>query len=211
VGYLLVVEDDEAARRTLVRFLRSHLPVRSASTADEAISQLGRHDDWSGFLIDVALGSSPRAGLDLLSTARRVFPNVPAALVTGSTDRTVINHAARHAATFLCKPYGPRELASFLERVVAAEVALDERLRGRLHALARKWSLTPKETELLAWLLAGRTRKSYLERPGASASAWSLHVGGLLAKANAKRTEDLLYAILREENRAAARAGGDSR
>ncbi len=212
MGALLVVDDDEGARRALVRFLRPHRRVRAASTVEEAIAQIGKFDDWSGFLIDVTLGSRPLAGLDVLATARRVFPSIPAALVTAHTETAIINQAARHSASFLCKPFGPPELVPFLERVSAAEAALDERLEGRLHVLAHKWMLSPMESDLLAWLLAGRTRTSYLERPDATPATWSLLVGSLLSKANVKRTQDLLAAILRNEMRAAARAapGGSS-
>src|SRR5262249_14009108 len=114
MGPLLVVEDDDGARRVLVRFVGSIRPVREAVTRDAAVAQLGAYDDWSGFLIDVSLGSETRAGLDVLAAARRVFPSVPAAIVTASNEREIINHAATLSATFLCKPFGPPELTAFL-------------------------------------------------------------------------------------------------
>lgn len=201
-----MVEDDEAAQRLLARFLRHHRPVRSASSVEEAVAQIGGHDDWSGFLIDVALGPLPRGGLEVLAAARRVFPSVPVALVTATNARDVINRAAALSATFLCKPFGHEELGVFLERVSAADAGLDERLEGRLHALASKWGLAPRESDILAWLLAGRTREAYMAKTGTSAMAWRSHVARLLSKAGVARTADLIASVLRDEVRAMARA-----
>jgi DNA-binding NarL/FixJ family response regulator len=168
---------------------------------------MGAHDDWSGFLIDVELGMvrGNRFGLDVLAAARRVFPSVPAALVTASTEKEVINRAATLSATFLCKPFGPQEIAAFLERVTAADAGIDERLEGRLSSLARRWELAPRETDILAWLLAGRTRENYLARTGTSPLMWRVQVGRLLKKAGAARTSDLVANVLRDEARALAR------
>lgn len=205
MGPLLVVEDDDGARRFLVRFLGSVRPIREAVSRDAAVAQLGAHDDWSGFLIDVSLGSDSRAGLHVLAAARRVFPSVPAAVVTASTEREVINQAATLSATFVCKPFGTSELTTFLERVMAAEAGLDERLEGRLHELARRWDLTRRETDILAWMLAGRTRDSYLAKHDLSASAWRGAVTKLLAKAGTSRISDLVLTVFRDEARAIAR------
>jgi len=202
MGCLLVVDDDEGSRRALVRFLKQHRPVREAASAEEAVAHLGVHDDWSGFLIDVSLCGRERAGLDVLAAARRMFPAVPAALVTGSNDKVLINRAAALSAGFLCKPFGPEELTAFLERVLAAEAGLDERFRGRLHALARRWSLAPKEADIFAWLIAGKTREAFLEQTGMSAVTFRSHVAKLLAKAEVARTSDLVDLVLREEMRA---------
>lgn len=202
MGTLLVVDDDEGSRRLLVRFLRQHRPVRAAASAEEAISLLGGHDDWSGFLIDVSLCGRDLAGLDVLSAARRIFPAVPAAVVSGHNDRETINRAARQSATYLCKPFGHEELTAFLERVLAGEAALDERFQGRLHALARRWGLAPKESDILAWLLAGRSRDAFLARSGMTSVTFRAHVARLLAKADVARTSDLVSVVLREEMRA---------
>lgn len=204
-GPLLVVEDDEGARRLLVRYLEQHRPVRVASTAEEAVTQLCAHDDWSGFLIDVALGMHPRAGLDVLATARRVFPSIPASLVTGSNERDIINRAASLSASFICKPFGATELTAFIERVIAADTGLDESLEGRLHSAARRWNLAPRESEILAWLVAGKTRESYMTRTGMTSRSWAFHVGRLLAKTGAKRTGELVTAVLRDHTRSLTR------
>ncbi|MBX3190740.1 MAG: DNA-binding response regulator [Labilithrix sp.] len=208
MGPVLVVDDDEGMRRMLSRFVKQQLrPVRIASTADEAIAQIGAHDDWAGFLIDVSLGAAYHGGLEVLAAARRVFPSVPAAIVSASNSRDVINRAAALSATFLCKPFGPEELNVFLERVSAADAGLGERIEGRLHVLAQKWNLTPRETDILGWLVAGRTKEAYLTRSGITALSYRALVGRLLAKADATRTSDLVANVLREELRARRLAG----
>jgi CheY-like chemotaxis protein len=168
MGAVLVLDDDEGARRLLSRFIGQIRPVRTATTPEDAIAQIGAHDDWSGFLIDVALGAHERGGLDVLAAARRVFPAVPAALVTATNSKEVINRAAALSAMFLCKPFGHEELSVFLERTAAVEAGLDERLALRLHTLARKWDLAPREADILAWLVGGRSREGYLAKTGRS-------------------------------------------
>jgi len=208
VGAVLVVDDDEGARRLLARFLRQQRPVRAAATAEEAIAQIGAHDDWAGFLVDVSLGSNERGGLDVLSAARRVFPSVPAAVVSASTDRDVINRATALSASYICKPFGAEELTAFLLRVTAADTGLDDALENRLAELSRRWGLLPRESDLLAWLVAGKSREAYVERAGITTVVWRSAIGGLLAKAGYARTGDLVLAVLREELRARTQRRG---
>lgn len=206
MGAVLVLDDDDGARRLLSRFVAQIRPVRTATTPEDAIAQIGKHDDWSGFLIDVTLGADARGGLDVLAAARRVFPSVPAALVTAITSREVINRAAALSAMYLCKPFGHEEIAVFLERTAAVDAGLDDRLELRLHALARKWALAPRETDILAWLVAGRSRESYLAKSNMTSVALRMHVGRLLSKSGFGRTNDVVVAVLRDDVRDRARA-----
>jgi hypothetical protein len=107
---------------------------------------------------------------------------------------------------FLCKPFGPSELTAFLVRVTAADVGIDPHLEGRMAELARRWGLGPREADILAWLVAGRSRRAYLEKMGITEVSWRAAVGRLLASAGHARTNDLVTAVLREHARALSRA-----
>lgn len=157
---LLLLDDNEGALRMLERLLGREWITRTASTASSAIALLSQSNRWAGFLLDVTLGADRFGGLDVLREARRSWPLVPAALVTGTLEREVINEAARLGATVVAKPAGGPELADFLRRATAAAAA-NERGDSIANAAARRYGLTPAEVALLRWVASGNEARTY--------------------------------------------------
>lgn len=205
MGPILVVEDESAVRRTIVRFVRQYRGCREAASAAEAMALIGKHDDWTGFILDVSLGDEPDAGLHLLGAVRRVFPAVPAALLTASRETSVINRAALLSASFMAKPFGTTELIAFLARISAIEAGLAEDLEGRLQLLRFQWSLNPLEVDVLAWLIAGRSQGAWVDSTGSNLLEWRKAVTALLKKSGTKDPDSLVNAILAEHVRARRR------
>lgn len=196
-GSFLVVEDEDTARRTLVRMVSRYRSVRSARDYDAAIAELRSGRAFSGFFFDVGLGDRPLGGFDLVDVARVEFPTVPIALVTGRIDPVVVNRAAASGAVIVSKPLGEHELVPFLQRVVAREHGFRGDFAACFDAVSRAFALSPREHEMLAWLVAGGTRAGYLERSGLMESTFKTHVKHILAKTNAPTIADLVATTLR--------------
>lgn len=213
--HILVVEDDDSVRRVVVRLVRKYRPVRDAGSVEEAISLLGSHRDWCGFVVDVALARHIRGGFDVLEEAMALFPGLPAAVITGSVVREVVNRATAIGAMILAKPFREPELLPFIQQVTAREHGLDESFAKRLDSLSRAWRLTPREHEILAWFVSGGTRESFLSEMRIAETTLKSHVKHMLEKTKADSLGDLVSEALRrsmESGKAAApRAPSSSR
>jgi CheY-like chemotaxis protein len=80
---VLVVDDVDLVRRTMVRELTHHFRVVTASSAADALDQLVRCPDIAGIVSDLDLGHGPN-GIALLEAVRRHRPWVVRFLATGS-------------------------------------------------------------------------------------------------------------------------------
>lgn len=197
VGSLLVVEDDDATRRCLGRIVTRYRVVRFASSVEEALALLESRTDWCGILVDLNLGTRANGGFEILERARERFPDVPCALVTGQIEVAVVNRAAMMNTAVFGKPVGEAELGAFLRRVIARDHAFQTSLATRLEALSTEWKLSPREYEIVAWLVAGQTRDAYLLRSGMAETTFRTHMKHIFRKAGASSFAELLSLALR--------------
>jgi len=128
---VLIVDDDEQVRRTLVRLLELHeLTCRALSTVGDALDAI-RHDPPDIVLLDVNL--ERESGLDLLRALRRTNPRRPAVvLMTGS--RNLFGEISTEIGTaddWVTKPWDPQELVARLYLAKRRSLASrDERSAG---------------------------------------------------------------------------------
>ena len=180
---VLVVEDDHRAARLVGRVLRSKgLEIEHVATKGAALRALRSDASWRAFLIDIRLTPSGCEGLDVLDQVAAQFPTTPRAVISGMLDRSAINRATRHGATFICKPCAGEELARFAEAAMSSSID-DLELRNHVVAWGRSTGLTPKELEVLALLVGGRTRTESCGVSGVREKTLASHIGAILAKA----------------------------
>lgn len=196
-GRMLVVEDDDGFYRCLERIVSRYRPLRHARTFEAARAELEARKDWCGFVFDVNLDERARAGLELAEMAAERFPGVPAMVMTGFIDGATVNRATALGAYVLTKPAGEAELMPFLQRVIAREHGFLKDFSDRLDALTRSWRLSPREHEIVAWFVAGRTREEYLDFSGVADSTLKTHVKHIIEKTACESLGDVVASALR--------------
>ena len=205
---LLVVEDDPAALRALERLLGDRPRVYATSGA-EARTALTTLTGLTGCLLDVGLPEGPRAGLELLEWIRNTALDLPCALVTGTCEADVVNAGERLRATVIIKPATAELLAWVLEqgdRPTTAELPTAIARQAKV-----RYELTKKETEVVAWFVAGRDLAAFLAHAKVSRSTFKSHRTRILLKTGASSLEmlasRLLHAQLESERLQGLRAG----
>ncbi|MDP9251259.1 MAG: response regulator transcription factor [Chloroflexota bacterium] len=167
---ILLVEDDEATRRTVAANLAAHgHSVRAASSGEEALAlwELRRPD-----LILLDLGLPGMDGLGVLRRVRRDATTPIVVLSARGQERDKVEALDAGADDYLAKPFGMPELhariRAALRRTMASGVATDGSVRiGALRLDPERrlvtvgdteLRLTPREYEVLKVLLlhAGR-------------------------------------------------------
>jgi DNA-binding NtrC family response regulator len=112
---LLIVDDDEALRDTLVRrFQRQGMEVTAADSGEEALARADR-TRWDVALLDLHLPGMN--GIDLLAALKERQPDVEALMLTahGSIDTAI--QAMRHGAyDYLAKPFQLPDLEVHLQK-----------------------------------------------------------------------------------------------
>lgn len=110
---VLVVDDDEISRRTLVRTLSEYEVVAAASGTEAA--ELADKYDFDVVVSDVEMPGM--SGLQLLQRIKSTKPDLPVLLVTGSPKTTHIADAVRYGATcYLTKPLDVDVVVEEVER-----------------------------------------------------------------------------------------------
>jgi response regulator RpfG family c-di-GMP phosphodiesterase len=114
---VLVVDDDDAVRGAIVRFLeQEHHTVLAAPGIDVA-RELLLQRDVIAVVCDVTLAGE--SGLDLLAEVKRLKPEVEVLIMTGNADvQTAIEALHRGAYDFLRKPFAWETLRAALARAI---------------------------------------------------------------------------------------------
>ncbi len=187
---VFVVDDDQAMRKSLARLLDSvGLAVR---TYDSAEAFLADYDPERPGCLILDIRMPGLSGLDLQERLAAGGARLPIIIMSAHGD---IDKAVRAmkcgAVDFIKKPYKGRVL---LERVREA-LAIDARRRraaaARAIVAARAARLTPRERQIAALLVAGKSAKQIAFELGLSRKTVDVHRGHVLTKMMADSVVEL--------------------
>lgn len=187
---VFVVDDDVRVREALRSLIESAgLEVAVFASASEFLAA-DRPDVAACLVLDLELPDIH--GLELQEAlADREAP--PIVFVTGHGDIPSSVRAMKAGAVeFLAKPFGDRELL----RAIDAAIALDraERVRrSERRALEERYHrLTPREREVLPFVVAGFANKQTAGELGTSEITIGVHRGNLMRKLGARSLAELV-------------------
>jgi putative two-component system response regulator len=130
---LLVVDDDEAVRRTFALILsRAGYSIDTACSGEDAIEALGR-EQFAAVLCDVRMPGID--GLTVLRHARALDPEVSLVVVSAVDDAATALAALRAGASeYLTKPIERQALEATVARVLAEREATQKRTTEAIRA-----------------------------------------------------------------------------
>lgn len=146
---LLIVEDDEDYRKTVVRwFLRRGYRVQDAPNADAALDRCQRQQFHVG-VFDLRMPG--KSGLELLGQIKATSPETEVVLLTGEgTIETAVEAMKLGAIDYLLKPFPLAELETVVQRAAETSTlrkenrqlkALLQRTQGQLDMIGRSASM----------------------------------------------------------------------
>src|SRR5690348_12589502 len=129
---VLVVEDDPVTAKFMRLSLeRDGFHVIEAHTGSEAVAVLAQTAPVDVVVTDYRLPGV--SGLDLVSVATRMDPNVPCIMVTGSTELEVaVTAMANGAIGYLVKPFTGDALRVVVARAMERRRLAEEAMRLRV-------------------------------------------------------------------------------
>ena len=188
---IYVVDDDRGVRDSLSLLLRSVGIENEAYESAAAFLAAYRTGRVACLIVDISMPGM--SGLELQDELNRRHISLPIIFITGHGDVPMAVTAMKAGAVdFLPKPFRDQEL---LDRVTAALGKAASEFADEQHAIdvrARYGSLTPREAEVMAKVVAGCANKVIAMDLGVSQRTVELHRARVMQKMAVRSLAELV-------------------
>jgi len=189
---IVYVIDDDASVRDAIRNLLESIPlsVETYASPQEFLSN-ARLDTPSCLVLDIRLPDS--SGLDFQSVLMNRGIHIPIIFITGHGDVAMSVRAMKAGAfEFLTKPFRHQELLDAIYHAIDQDQAYRQEQAEQESIRARYASLTPREKEVMALVVAGMSNKQIGSQIGIRQATVKFHRGRVVVKMGAGSVADLV-------------------
>ena len=187
---VIVIDDDPGMRESISGLLRSvGFQVKTLASVDE-FRQSGSPQGPSCLVLDVRLPG--QSGLELQRELAASRAQLPIVFITGHGDIPMTVQAMKGGAIeFLTKPFRDQDLLDAIQLGLARDRARLDDEKSMTGLRARFETLTAREREVMAWVVAGRLNKQIAGEMGISEITVKVHRGQVMRKMKASSLPDL--------------------
>ncbi|WP_221047511.1 LuxR C-terminal-related transcriptional regulator [Methylogaea oryzae] len=204
---ILLIDDHFCAREGVALLLQQMLPdaqVFEAHSVETGLA-IGGTTRLNLALLDVQLPG--KNGLEGLAELKAAFPDLCVVMFSGLEDRELVFEALRLGAMgFIPKSLSRQEFAAALQDVLAGRPYLPASAvaggssglpvpGARWVADPRELGLTPREFEVLRWLVQGKGNKDIAKRLGVSEQTVKNHLRPIFHKFGVARRAELVVKV----------------
>ena len=188
---VFIVDDDASVREALGRLMRSAgLRVEAFASAEEFLNR-ARTDAPSCLVLDVQLPDL--SGLDLQRRMVDANNEMPIVFITGHGDiPTTVRAMKAGAIEFLTKPLLEGDVLESIRQAIARDRVVRDHNAETAYLRARRASLTPREDEIMEWVVSGLLNKQIAGELGISEETVKVHRGQVMRKMGADSLADLV-------------------
>jgi FixJ family two-component response regulator len=190
-GMVFVVDDDAPMRESLRNLIRSvGLRVELFSSAQEFLES-NRPDVPSCLVLDVRLPGL--SGLDLQRRTTEARIEIPIIFITGYGDIPMTVGAMKAGAVeFLSKPFRDQDLLDAIQEALERDRKARDQRAALEELRSRFASLTPREREVMARVVAGLLNKQIGVELGMSETTVKIHRHQVMDKMRAGSLPELV-------------------
>lgn len=192
---VFIVDDDEGVRTSLGILLDS-VGYRAVGFAS-AREFLERYDpDQPGcLLLDIRMPEMTGMELQRELAARAIF--LPVIFITGHGDVAMAVEAMKSGAfDFLQKPFGHKDLLERIGRALEADASARQALARKEELAHRHATLTPREKEVMAMIVAGQANKVIAQDLNLSERTVEIHRARVMDKMGTRSLAHLVRMAL---------------
>jgi len=188
---VFLVDDDDAVRHALSLYLESRgFRVRSYASARDLLMGIDIKD--TGVLI-LDLRMKEMSGLELQAELKSRCVALPIIFVTGHGN---VEHSVQAfkegASDFIEKPFENEVLLESIESALQKERSQRKRRHIRLELADKFERLTPREREVLIYIVNGTSNKNLAEVLGVSSRTIEVHRSRVMSKMAADSLPELV-------------------
>ncbi len=192
---LYLVDDNDAVRHALRLFLESrNFPVQEFSSAESLLASI---DPRATGLLVLDLCMQGMSGLELQAKLKASDIQLPIIFITGHGNvQDSVNALKAGAVDFIEKPFDNEVLLDSIRRALQQERQQREQRRV-LQELTRKFErLTPREREVMKYIVNGTSNKHLAELLGVSSRTIEVHRSRIMSKMGARSLPELVCMAL---------------
>jgi two-component system response regulator FixJ len=192
---VFVVDDDQAVRDSLALLVQSvGLEVETFPSAREFLDAYRR--DRPGCLItDIRMPGM--SGLELQEQLSADHRPIPVIVLTGFGDVPAAVRALKGGAIdFVEKPFNPQALLDLVQQAIVRDAELREQAGREADLASRMASLTPREHEVMALVVAGKANKVIAIDLAISERTVELHRARIMKKMRVRSLAELMRTVL---------------
>jgi len=188
---VFIVDDDASVRTSTERLVRSvGFRVQTFASAKEFLDA-SRPEGPACLVLDVRLPGL--SGLDLQHELAQSGPQVPIIFITGHGSIPMSVQAMKAGAVeFLTKPFQRGELIAAIRAAIERDRTAHSARRAADELRARYETLTPREREVLGFVVAGLLNKQIAGELATSERTIKFHRAHIMEKMNAASLAELV-------------------
>jgi FixJ family two-component response regulator len=198
VGHIYLIDDDESMRVSLSRMLRDlgYLVEDYAS----AKGFLEKSVPVSPAVILLDMQMPDMTGLDLQEQLLKIGRKTPIVFVSGqSHPHQIVQSLKKGALDFLFKPFNLEELLKAVADAIDFDGRQLKRVSMDVETKRDYESLTPREREVCAWLVAGLLNKDIAVKLGTTDATIKVHKARVMDKMHADSVQTLVKKYLESD------------
>ena len=192
-----IVDDDDAMRDSLKWLLESRgLEVELYASGDEFLKAFD--NGFCGCLVlDVRMNGM--SGLDLYERLQARGCTLPVIFITGHGDVPMAVSALKKGAVdFIEKPFNDQDILGLIEECMQQDLAAAVKRAESASVAQRLDSLTQREQEVLAMVVAGKLNKQIADELGISIKTVEVHRSRVMQKMAANSVAELVQITLKK-------------
>lgn len=190
-GTVFVVDDNEGVRDALCALMEAvGLPVQAFSSAE---AFLGSYDPAQPGCLILDIRMPGMSGIELQERLHEDRIGIPIIIISGHGDiDSAVRAVKAGAVDFIKKPYDATTLLERIRVAMESDRKLREEKARRASVATRIKLLTPREMEVMALLVDGKSSRQIAEELGLSIKTVDGHRVHLMLKMRAKSLVDLV-------------------
>jgi len=188
---IFIVDDDASVRKSLSRLLDSLEFRTEAFASAEAFLKRGPYEGAGCIILDVRMPGL--SGMDLQEELNKAEYAMPIIFITGHGDIPMSVKAMKSGAVdFLPKPFDEQELVNAIDKAIERDRTARVSRSETRHVLEQIAQLTPREHEVLQFLITGMLNKQIAFKLGIAEKTIKIHRARVLEKLGARSVAELV-------------------